>query len=966
MSDNLKWHSCSATDYPLKRRKVAKACQGCRTKKMKCDGHQPCGRCVNDKKKCEYESSPKSQQQYNKNISSSLALSMNTTTTTTKRNDKEKQNHFHKSNHTKSATYFNWHDFNKIIFTHDVKDQTTNNNHNHNHNNNNKMTNLPPLLFDFYHLTYHPNKIWSEFQHSFQGWYQQSSSFKPIPLPIEFIKHTLFLFSTYNSLYSLFIDISELDLVLKKESYLPIFSSSPSIIHQENKTKKRKKSHRQQQEDEVEEDNNNFILLLLILLEMILSLTFLAAYQVHELNHYKTIANYFYEIAYHRYIQFTFLKSQSSFYQNNNPQQLVLLVQASILMIHYQCNCVCEQKAYMTLKLAQGWMDRLILLVSSSRNDIKETVSILKYILYAWQIWFSIYLHYHDDTLLPPPPTHFLASSSLTWELLTKYVDFFYFLLSSKFYLKPISMKTISEKSQELKLFILSKNTKSNITLSNMVLQLYHSILTIQLFGSQCLTSFDFFDSDIKKLLIQKKEEKKKKSQNDDDDDDDDSDDSLFYITKASREIIQLADTISNNINNDDMNLNLLFKFIKYRAIGFAMPILILQLHNSIIKTDHSSFQESSICINLIASLKQLKNILNKESSTYILAKKYSTFIYKQLPTSFMSNIINNKHSHHYQQQQQQHYMYDYHPTSTSSPLSTITPTTTTSPLSSRQYRAKQNERPDIDQEQLNKLLFENDPLFSFPEKRKYYSKDELPQPFNPFIRKNQYNIDNQPFHFHPTTTTTATSMIDHPVMIPTALPLSTIIASSSSSSTSITTTPLLNDLFTIPNHLTSSITHHLNQNKKTLHSTLHHTANNTTPIPSSYEITKQNYPFNESILETLHPTRQSSALFNNNNNNNHYSHHNSRYSSISSASSASSSLQYHSQLLSTSLFSFIPPSPPNNPSSHSTNYDPVNLFSNNHHHQQHHPHHSHPHQPQHNELTKSIEDEWAFYDVLN
>lgn len=38
MAGNLRWHSCSTDDFPLKRHKVSKACETCRAKKMRCDG----------------------------------------------------------------------------------------------------------------------------------------------------------------------------------------------------------------------------------------------------------------------------------------------------------------------------------------------------------------------------------------------------------------------------------------------------------------------------------------------------------------------------------------------------------------------------------------------------------------------------------------------------------------------------------------------------------------------------------------------------------------------------------------------------------------------------------------------------------------------------------------------------------------------------------------------------------------
>lgn len=48
MAGNLRWHSCSTDDFPLKRHKVSKACETCRAKKMRCDGSKLFAKCVFD------------------------------------------------------------------------------------------------------------------------------------------------------------------------------------------------------------------------------------------------------------------------------------------------------------------------------------------------------------------------------------------------------------------------------------------------------------------------------------------------------------------------------------------------------------------------------------------------------------------------------------------------------------------------------------------------------------------------------------------------------------------------------------------------------------------------------------------------------------------------------------------------------------------------------------------------------
>ncbi|CEJ03113.1 hypothetical protein RMCBS344292_17102 [Rhizopus microsporus] len=58
MTGTFRWHSCSTSDFPLKRHKVSKACEVCRAKKMRCDGKNPCQRCESNKATCTYSDKP--------------------------------------------------------------------------------------------------------------------------------------------------------------------------------------------------------------------------------------------------------------------------------------------------------------------------------------------------------------------------------------------------------------------------------------------------------------------------------------------------------------------------------------------------------------------------------------------------------------------------------------------------------------------------------------------------------------------------------------------------------------------------------------------------------------------------------------------------------------------------------------------------------------------------------------------
>ncbi|CAO3599875.1 unnamed protein product [Absidia cylindrospora] len=204
----LRWQSCSTADFPLKRSKVAAACQPCRTKKMRCDGRQPCSRCIKDHRKCEYRPS--------------TAISRSSS------NDGN-----NKSSHTPapaSSPKFQWSRLKKLSFHQDLYaalNLSTS-------PLSSKTGKLPPLLLEFYHLTAQPITIWTRMHVLFLKWYrlQKSSSLYSIRIPADVAKEAIHLFFKYNTLYTLFIDPSDIMAALDLDLFfLPQPSpANPSML----------------------------------------------------------------------------------------------------------------------------------------------------------------------------------------------------------------------------------------------------------------------------------------------------------------------------------------------------------------------------------------------------------------------------------------------------------------------------------------------------------------------------------------------------------------------------------------------------------------------------------------------------------------------------------------------------------------------------------------------------------------
>ncbi|ORZ03402.1 hypothetical protein BCR43DRAFT_48161 [Syncephalastrum racemosum] len=372
MTSNLRWHLCSKDDFPFKRHKVQKACQTCRLKKMRCDGRQPCLRCETQHIKCVYDQ--------NKAAPRTLPQAERSPDTTIKKDV------------SNSDIRFDHRGLRRISFTNALYDsmrQTNDGSRGYLF-----QTHLPPLMFDFFNLTSQPHSIWSRFTSLFRQYSRRPTRKTAVDLGSEILK----LFDDHNWLYASFIDIQPL---IDAWCAAPIFQINPTPMNVAAAAATSSPSTQH------------------ILLNAIFALVCHAAFQSLSATHTdiaRDLEQYsasFYHEAHHRFLQSAFTSQQKI------SDHAADLARATILLAHYQCAALCENQAYVTLKMASGFISFVKEAASASE---KERLRALSSVLNAWNIWIVFYLHLSEpmlttsedpsstETMMPSPTSSVLAS----------------------------------------------------------------------------------------------------------------------------------------------------------------------------------------------------------------------------------------------------------------------------------------------------------------------------------------------------------------------------------------------------------------------------------------------------------------------------------------------------------------------------------------------------------------------------
>ncbi|KAI8370214.1 hypothetical protein BD560DRAFT_396732 [Blakeslea trispora] len=343
MAGTFRWHSCSNTDFPLKRHKVSKACEACRNKKMRCDGSIPA------RSRNLHSAAPKSP-----SFSNSLCTDMKTPFM---------DNKFTFANQTYETFRLQ-------------------------HSPPQCGTSLLPLLFDFFHLTSQPVCIWDSFDHYHKQCISPSSSETTLSESRDrLLREAIRLFVTHNLLYSMFIDSQALPLITLQSDPLLFTACSQSTYPNEYKSSLFPSRHPTlnrprtlRQENELINDYDLLIML------SILSLTFSSLNEHEKSDSFMEHAMAFYQKAHQLFFQLIFpIVPSDPTYPAPDQKDLLSLLKATILLAHFQCSIISPEQAYRTIRIGIDILQQASLTLNEESLIVLKTID-------AWHIWLAFYL----------------------------------------------------------------------------------------------------------------------------------------------------------------------------------------------------------------------------------------------------------------------------------------------------------------------------------------------------------------------------------------------------------------------------------------------------------------------------------------------------------------------------------------------------------------------------------------------
>ncbi|KAG0173369.1 hypothetical protein DFQ28_000288 [Apophysomyces sp. BC1034] len=332
-----------------------------------------------------------------------------------------------------------------------------------------KSTSLPPLLFDFFNLSAQPYSIWTSFTKLFQLFLRSPSQTQH---PSDLANEVLALFDTYNCLYSTFINIDTLTKVLDR---FPIFFTL------------------QKQQPQPAIDPPGLLLLI------IFALVFHAAHQSLPVSANREMAENL-----HKYAHQFYREARRQFVEFVFPPEpletdVTWIVQASVLLTHFQCVAVCPNQAFVTLRMGAALAEQC---QQNEQHNTSPSWLLTQKILHGWNTWFALYLWTDyvegeneddcsysqlEDGLGFDQDVHAGRKGNQRWAIrvLDHYMYLFRDLLRRR-YDDHVFSSDIKGQLGTLEKLCASFDDESPVNLPTAVLALYHNVLTIQLFGNHC------------------------------------------------------------------------------------------------------------------------------------------------------------------------------------------------------------------------------------------------------------------------------------------------------------------------------------------------------------------------------------------------------------------------------------------------------------------------------------------------
>lgn len=260
---------------------------------------------------------------------------------------------------------------------------------------------LPPLLVGFFDTTSQSTRIWTrliELLDQIDTAYIEDVE----QIKSSIVEEAFRLFVTHNLVYGAFIHAQLLSFVLDSNAMLHSYMLPTESQQQQQQQQQQQPSFSPRPSSaSASALTHRYLPYFSIIIYSILAITFLSAYLVlpntncsipsENLYLYSHI---FYREAHKQFLETCFPTATTAAIPDTEPMEMMFLVQASILLAHFQCQAISEEQAYMTIRIGLDFAQRCSLandLVLQDNQD-QDMVDALLLSLDSWYAWLSFYL----------------------------------------------------------------------------------------------------------------------------------------------------------------------------------------------------------------------------------------------------------------------------------------------------------------------------------------------------------------------------------------------------------------------------------------------------------------------------------------------------------------------------------------------------------------------------------------------
>jgi hypothetical protein len=260
---------------------------------------------------------------------------------------------------------------------------------------------LPPLLVGFFDSTSKSTSIWSQLINLLNYIDNNENTKQSEPIKSNLVKETFKIFVTHNLVYGAFIHTQLSSFVLDSDAMF--LYMRPTESNQQQQQQQQQSYSPRPSSSSASILDHRYLPYFSIIIYSILAITFLSAYLVLPNNNSSIpsenlylYSHVFYREAHKQFLETCFPTTTKSTTTSSEtePMEMMFLVQASILLAHFQCQAISEEQAYMTIRIGLDFAQRCSLttdLVFEDEDD-DHVISALLTSLDSWYAWLSFYL----------------------------------------------------------------------------------------------------------------------------------------------------------------------------------------------------------------------------------------------------------------------------------------------------------------------------------------------------------------------------------------------------------------------------------------------------------------------------------------------------------------------------------------------------------------------------------------------